>query len=88
MKKTVFNIGVLLFFATSVYGQSVAGTVSKVWVADNGDGTYKNPLIDADYSDPDAIRAGEDRITMAMASDSAKYMGFCYNVRIITYVFG
>jgi beta-xylosidase len=34
--------------------------VSKVWVADNGDGTYKNPIIDADYSDPDAIRVGDD----------------------------
>ena len=34
--------------------------VSKVWVADNGDGTYKNPIINADYSDPDAIRIGDD----------------------------
>ncbi len=34
--------------------------VSKVWVADNGDGTYKNPIINADYSDPDAIRVGSD----------------------------
>src|SRR5215210_7933690 len=34
--------------------------VSKVWVADNGDGTYKNPIINADYSDPDAIRVGDD----------------------------
>jgi beta-xylosidase len=29
-------------------------------VADNGDGTYKNPILHADYSDPDAIRVGED----------------------------
>ena len=34
--------------------------VSKVWVADNGDGTYNNPIINADYSDPDAIRVGSD----------------------------
>lgn len=33
---------------------------SLVWVADNGDGTYKNPIIHADYSDPDAIRVGDD----------------------------
>src|SRR5262249_6136341 len=33
---------------------------SKVWVADNGDGTYKNPIIHADYSDPDVIRVGDD----------------------------
>ena len=37
-----------------------AQTVSKVWVADNGNGTYKNPIIHADYSDPDAIRVGDD----------------------------
>lgn len=36
------------------------GTLSKVWVSDNGDGTYKNPVLNADYSDPDAIRVGDD----------------------------
>jgi beta-xylosidase len=34
--------------------------LSQVWVADNGDGTYKNPILYADYSDPDAIRVGDD----------------------------
>ncbi|MBO9657433.1 MAG: glycoside hydrolase 43 family protein, partial [Chitinophagaceae bacterium] len=34
--------------------------VSQVWVADNGNGTYKNPVVNADYSDPDAIRVGDD----------------------------
>lgn len=33
---------------------------SQVWTADNGDGTYKNPILYADYSDPDAIRVGDD----------------------------
>jgi beta-xylosidase len=34
--------------------------ISKVWVADQGNGTYKNPVINADYSDPDAVRVGDD----------------------------
>jgi beta-xylosidase len=34
--------------------------VSKVWVADNGNGTYKNPILYSDYSDPDAIRVNDD----------------------------
>ncbi|WP_258103443.1 glycoside hydrolase 43 family protein [Marinoscillum sp. MHG1-6] len=34
--------------------------VSKAWSPDNGDGTYKNPIIHADYSDPDICRAGDD----------------------------
>lgn len=42
-----------------------AQTVSKVWVADNGNGTYKNPVINADYSDPDAIRVGDDYYMIA-----------------------
>nr|WP_246236293.1 glycoside hydrolase 43 family protein [Flavobacterium ajazii] len=33
---------------------------SNVWVADQGDGTYKNPILYADYSDPDAIRVGDN----------------------------
>lgn len=33
---------------------------SEVWVSDQGDGTYKNPVLYADYSDPDACRVGED----------------------------
>lgn len=33
---------------------------SQVWKADTGDGTYKNPVLHADYSDPDACRVGDD----------------------------
>jgi len=30
------------------------------WTPDNGDGTYNNPILLADYSDPDVIRHGDD----------------------------
>lgn len=40
-------------------------TVSQVWVADKGNGTYQNPVLHADYSDPDAIRVGEDYYLVA-----------------------
>jgi beta-xylosidase len=30
------------------------------WVPDRGDGTYANPILYADYSDPDVIRVGDD----------------------------
>ena len=30
------------------------------WQPDCGDGTFRNPIICADYSDPDVIRVGED----------------------------
>ncbi len=34
--------------------------VSKVWNPDNGDGTYSNPILFADYSDPDVCVVGDD----------------------------
>lgn len=33
---------------------------SKVWTADLGNGQYQNPILHADYSDPDAIRVGNN----------------------------
>lgn len=34
--------------------------LKKAWVADQGDGTFINPILHADYSDPDVIRVGDD----------------------------
>ena len=31
-----------------------------VWLPDLGDGTYTNPILLADYSDPDVVRVGDD----------------------------
>lgn len=47
-----------LLQASAVFSQE--NYVSQVWRADNGDGTYKNPIIYADYSDPDVIRVNDD----------------------------
>ena len=33
---------------------------SEVWSPDLGNGTYKNPVLFADYADPDVCRVGED----------------------------
>ncbi len=30
------------------------------WIPDQGDGNYRNPILMADYSDPDVIRVGND----------------------------
>lgn len=37
----------------------------KMWIADQGDGTYINPILYTDYSDPDAIRVGDDYFMIA-----------------------
>ena len=41
------------------------------WVADNGDGTYRNPVLYADYSDPDVIRVGTDFYMTASSFNAA-----------------
>ena len=50
---------------------SGTSAVSRVWVSDNGDGTYKNPILHADYSDPDAIRVGDDFYMTASSFNAA-----------------
>jgi beta-xylosidase len=61
--KNAIAVGIACSISMSINAQSPSTTkpfVSKVWVADNGNGTYKNPVLNADYSDPDAIRVGDD----------------------------
>ncbi|HEY4062768.1 MAG TPA: family 43 glycosylhydrolase [Puia sp.] len=42
-------------------GRAPVGVADRpVWVSDQGDGTYRNPILYADYSDPDAVRVGDD----------------------------
>jgi beta-xylosidase len=37
---------------------AVTDLATAPWIADLGDGRYRNPVLHADYSDPDAIRVG------------------------------
>ncbi len=39
---------------------SAMDTPASPWQPDQGDGTYRNPILFADYSDPDAVRVGDD----------------------------
>jgi beta-xylosidase len=41
------------------------------WIADLGDGRYKNPILHADYSDPDAIRVGDTYYMISSSFNSA-----------------
>src|SRR5204863_6334178 len=66
--------------------------VPSVWFADNGDGTYKNPIIHADYSDPDVVRVGNDFYMTASSFNSAPGLPILHskdlvNWRLINYVF-
>lgn len=55
MKGNVMNAGAqLTTAATAEPGYSFP------WSPDSGDGTYRNPILYADYSDPDVTRHGDD----------------------------
>ena len=47
----------VLFLIFSIIGFNAN---AQNWIPDLGNGTYNNPILYADYSDPDIIRVGED----------------------------
>ncbi len=90
VKLIVFSLGIILCSFLSVFSQT--NSISKVWVADNGDGTYKNPILHADYSDPDAIRVGDDFYMTASSFNTAPGLPILHskdlvNWELINYVF-
>ncbi|MGO8763768.1 MAG: family 43 glycosylhydrolase [Limisphaerales bacterium] len=38
----------------------ISGAAARHWTADNGNGTYSNPLFYGEFEDPDPIRVGDD----------------------------
>lgn len=45
--------------------------ISEVWKSDQGDGNFINPILHADYSDPDVIRVGDDYYMTASSFNCA-----------------
>lgn len=65
--------------------------LQKMWIADQGDGTYKNPILYTDYSDPDAIRVGEDFFMVASSFCNAPAVPLLHskdlvNWKVINYI--
>lgn len=52
----VISFAALLSSATAAEGSAPSAT----WMADNGNGTFTNPLFFDEFSDPDLIRVGDD----------------------------
>ncbi len=76
-------LGWLLAFAP-LYGQ--------VWQPDLGNGNYQNPIIHADYSDPDVVRVGDDFYMTASSFNCAPALPILHskdlvNWELINYAF-
>ena len=60
-----FTVSILLavgalIFATAANFSGLSAVGAQSWTADNGNGTYSNPLFYEEFEDPDVIRVGED----------------------------
>lgn len=51
---------ILSLSVCSLFHPAMAQYRSEVWVSDEGNGMYRNPVLHADYSDPDFCAVGED----------------------------
>lgn len=51
---------ILSLSVCSMFHPAMAQYRSEVWVSDEGNGMYRNPVLHADYSDPDVCVVGED----------------------------
>ncbi len=85
MKKTFLISALAILVACT-------SATARVWVADNRDGTYTNPIIHADYSDPDVIRVGDDYYMVSSSFNCAPGIPVLHskdlvNWRIINHVY-
>ena len=70
MKPTAHLVGVVALLVTMGHpmlarplergAAAPAGQLDAPWISDLGNGRYRNPVLAADYSDPDVVRVGED----------------------------
>ncbi|MGI0107520.1 glycoside hydrolase family 43 protein [Salinimicrobium sp. WS361] len=58
---------------------------SEVWVADQGDGTYINPILHADYSDPDVVRVGDDFYMTSSSFNSAPALPILHSKDLVNW---
>ncbi|KGO85111.1 glycoside hydrolase [Flavobacterium rivuli WB 3.3-2 = DSM 21788] len=83
---TVFIVtGLSLIISNSLFSQEVKPYVSQVWVADQNDGTYKNPILYADYSDPDVIRVGDDFYMVASSFNETPGLPILHSIDMINW---
>ena len=56
-----------------------------VWVADLGNGFYKNPVLHADYSDPDVVRVGDDFYMVASSFQMSPCLPVLHSTDLINW---
>lgn len=66
--------------------QACAPVQRHIWLSsDNGDGTYTNPVINADYPDPDIIRVGKDYYMVSSSFVAMPGIPVCHSRDLINW---
>ena len=52
---------------------------------DQGDGTYRNPVIAADYSDPDPLRVGNDYYMVASTFEMSPGVSILHSIDMVNW---
>ena len=90
LKRSFILVGVALVGCASPKEQDKAQQascryVSSVYTSDNGDGTYTNPILQADYSDPDVIRVGNDFYMTASSFNSVPGLPILHSTDLVNW---
>jgi beta-xylosidase len=93
----LFLISISLLLCINSFAQKKSSRISEdtkkeVWVSDNGNGTYNNPIIYSDYSDPDVISVGDNYFLTASSFANTPGLPILHskdlvNWKIVNYVF-
>ncbi|MEO9476616.1 MAG: glycoside hydrolase 43 family protein [Cyclobacteriaceae bacterium] len=70
-----------VLWSLSLHGQHR----SHVWSPDNGDGTYKNPIINADYSDPDICKVGNNFYMTSSSFNSVPALPILHSTDLVNW---
>ena len=56
----LITLAICVFTGAQPVSSKISTDAAKHWTADNGNGTYSNPLFHEEFEDPDVIRVGDD----------------------------
>lgn len=79
MKKLFFIVGLMISYPV------MAQYRSEVWVSDEGNGMYKNPVLYADYSDPDVCAVEGDYFLTASSFNCAPGLPILHSKDLINW---
>lgn len=79
------NIPLILSLFYILNFSSQENFVSKVWVSDNGNGTFTNPVLHSDFSDPDVIRVKDDYYMTASSFNTSPSLPILHSKDLVNW---